>query len=318
MLEEGLFDTVLIDPVREGADQLCVVSGYATPTMASQHLNHIRDELSRQITLNLIVGMTREGVARKYHMGFQALENNQRLGIFSCSYVPSSRPPVHAKVYIWLRGDDPIMAYVGSANYTQTAFFGAQRELIQLVEPTPAYEYYERLTHETIFCHHGEVEESVLITEEDKWVRSLDDTPIDEKPEISGLDSVICPLVQRNGRVHSRSGLNWGQRLGRNPNQAYIPVPAEIGNSGFFPDRGTHFTILTDDGKVLIGRRAQDNGKAIETPTNNSLLGEYFRQRMGLPNGAVVTDEDLHRYGRQSVQFFKIDDETYYMDFSRS
>lgn len=57
-------------------------------------------------------------------------------------------------------------------------------------------------------------------------------------------------------------------------------------------------------------------GAGIETPHNNSLIGEYFRNRLGLPNGAFVKKEDLIRYGRTDVTFYKIDDENYYMDFS--
>ena len=74
--------------------------------------------------------------------------------------------------------------------------------------------------------------------------------------------------------------------------------------------------MLTDDGKTLVCARAQENGKAIETPHNNSLIGEYFRGRLGLPNGALVSLEDLRRYGRTDMDFYKIDDETYYLDFS--
>jgi hypothetical protein len=77
-----------------------------------------------------------------------------------------------------------------------------------------------------------------------------------------------------------------------------------------------HFTINTDDNKTLIATRAQQNGKAIHTPHNNSLIGEYFRMRLGLPKGAFVQKEDLIRYGRTDVDFYKVDDENYYMDFS--
>jgi NgoFVII restriction endonuclease len=74
--------------------------------------------------------------------------------------------------------------------------------------------------------------------------------------------------------------------------------------------------VLTDDGKEFICRRGSDNGKGITTTLNNSWLGEYFRYRMGLQNGKYVTKDDLLRYGRTDVDFQKIDDETYLMDFS--
>ena len=60
----------------------------------------------------------------------------------------------------------------------------------------------------------------------------------------------------------------------------------------------------------------QQNDKAITTPASNALLGEYFRNRLGLANGAYVTAADLRSYGRTDVTFIKIDEEHYYMDFS--
>jgi len=74
--------------------------------------------------------------------------------------------------------------------------------------------------------------------------------------------------------------------------------------------------VLTDDNKVMICSRAQQNGKALRTPSNNSEIGIYFRQRLGVPLGDAVQLSDLENYGRTDVCFYKIDDETYFMDFS--
>ena len=60
----------------------------------------------------------------------------------------------------------------------------------------------------------------------------------------------------------------------------------------------------------------QQNDKAITTPDSNALLGEYFRNCLGLSNGAYVRKDDLLAYGRTDVTFYKIDEEQYYMDFS--
>lgn len=130
------------------------------------------------------------------------------------------------------------------------------------------------------------------------------------------LSSIRLTLFDRQGRLPQVSGLNWRQREGREHNQAYIKLPADIARTGFFPERPTQFTVLTDDERILVCSRAQDNGKAIHTPQSNSQMGEYFRNHLGLPNGAPVVLEDLLRYGRTDVNFYKIDDETYYMDFS--
>ena len=93
-------------------------------------------------------------------------------------------------------------------------------------------------------------------------------------------------------------------------------MPRAIAQSGFFPPKNVHFTAITDDRKQLTLRVEQQNDKAIATPERNSDFGEYFRNRLGLANGAFVTRNDLDAYGRTDVTFYKLDDETYYMDFS--
>ena len=52
---------------------------------------------------------------------------------------------------------------------------------------------------------------------------------------------VSIPLTVMSNKVERvpyRSGLNWGQRPGRNPNQAYLKVPSIEQQSGFFPKKG--------------------------------------------------------------------------------
>ena len=45
-------------------------------------------------------------------------------------------------------------------------------------------------------------------------------------------------------------------------------------------------------------------------------MGKYFRYRLNVANGKFVTKEDLINYGRTTVDFYKIDEEQYQMDFS--
>ncbi len=132
--------------------------------------------------------------------------------------------------------------------------------------------------------------------------------------------SVTLPLtVGGAGPVHARSGLNWGQRpdVGREPNQAYIPVPRTIHmrHPGFFPPRGEAFTMLTDDGDQFACVIAQAGDKAIQTPSDNSILGRYFRRRLQVGLGGLITREHLLRYGRTDVNLYKLYERTFFMDF---
>lgn len=138
--------------------------------------------------------------------------------------------------------------------------------------------------------------------------------------ELKRTDYIRIPLtaiVKGEERVPSRSGLNWGQRPGRNPNQAYLPVSADVQRNGFLPQPGISFTIECDDGAIFECVRAQQNGKAIETPTNNAIIGEYFRKRLGVESGESVALWHLIDYGRTSVEIFQLSGLRYYLDFSR-
>lgn len=319
VLSEDLFQQVLVQPVLDGADHLSVVSGFATPAMASRHLHQVCEVLGRPLVVNLTVGMTAgQGILTADHLGFCEMTASLGPGRFSCSYVTLDKTPVHSKVYVWSRAGTPVQAFTGSANYTQNAFFGRQREWVAECDPRLALRYCESLVADTVECTYDAVDEFVRIVGARRGrLAGAGDGHAAVEPTGEELEAVTCPLVQRDGEVHGTAGLNWGQRDGREPNQTYIPLRAEVSRSEFFPPRGTHFTVLTDDNKTFICTRAQDNGKAIETPASNSLLGEYFRHRLGLANGARVTTADLRAYGRTDVSFTKIDDETYLMDFSR-
>jgi hypothetical protein len=133
------------------------------------------------------------------------------------------------------------------------------------------------------------------------------------------FDFVTLPFISKiNGEIQvpKSSGLNWGQRPGREQNQAYLAVPAYIQRSAFFPECGVLFEIECDDAEVFQCVRAQANGKAIHTPSNNSLLGLYFRRRLGVMPGYAVRGEHIAKYGRSSVDIYKITDRKYFLDFS--
>lgn len=327
MLSKNLFEEVLLQPAQNGANKLYVVSGYATAAMAFRHLEALKEK-NYQVEIELIVGMSPiDGLSQTNHKGFQELTQTSHAGLFSCSYL-TEMPQVHSKIYAWFNDDEPICGFVGSANYTQTAFSKKQREVMTDSDPQKGFEYFQELIPQTIYCDNIEAENLVQIynsrsytrvKRERESIQQETDLTTAVEPSLAGLSYVKITLLDRQGlNLPQRSGLNWGQRpeVHREPNQAYIKLPSDVYNTDFFPDRKIHFTVLTDDGRVLICSRAQDSGKAIHTPHNNSLIGEYFRNRLGVPNGAPIKLDDLLRYGRTDISFYKIDDETYFMDFS--
>ncbi|MCQ2290231.1 MAG: NgoFVII family restriction endonuclease [Muribaculaceae bacterium] len=134
----------------------------------------------------------------------------------------------------------------------------------------------------------------------------------------SQFESFTIPLLDDKGEV--KYGINWGNRTGRNKNQAYLDLPQQIYNSNFFPNNGIHFFIRTDDNQNIKFTRAQKdnvNGHALQTPDDNTLIGIYLRNRLSVKPGDVITKEAIERYGRNYITISKLGD-FYFLDFFSS
>jgi HKD family nuclease len=318
MFDTDLLKSVFWEPLSAGADKLLIISGYATPNMTSWLFKNMEKKTNVPIDVSLIVGMVPyDGLSISVHEGFKELMSSKTLpaeiNSFTCSYV-CENAPVHSKVYVWMKDEEPIKAFTGSANFTQSAFSCERREVMTDCDPYEALAYFNKVEADTIYCNHGEVEDQIVLHS----THPILDEENNLLGSISGQDipCVTLSLLSRSGDVGRKSGLNWGQRSKRNKNEAYIPLPKRIAKTGFFPLEEQHFTVLTDDRHQLILRVQQQGDKAITTPLSNAQLGEYFRNRLGMPNGSYISRTDLENYGRTDVTFYKLDEEQYYMDFS--
>lgn len=318
IIKEHLFDEILVKPSKE-YDTLCVVSGFATPSMVAHHLEAIKHEYEIEDTrIKLIIGMTPNGIPKPHHKNFIKLVNEKNEN-FECSYINSESYPIHSKIYTWLKDDVPQKAFIASANYTLTGFKRPQDEVACECNPVHAFDYYNSKIGNSIYCTCDEATELTVDTTKLYQQGSKQKENQDKIFENIESQSVSLPLFSpKRNSIQKTAGLNWGQRPGREPNQAYIPIPSDVAGIGFFPPRGEQFSVLTDDGFPFICVVAQDGDKAIHTPNNNSELGEYFRNKLGVPLGAPVTLEDLDKYGNRYVKFTKIDEEEYYMEYPPS
>lgn len=331
---KDLFETVLTRYIERGADEVRIVSGYASPEMCTRLLLAAK-EAKKQIKIRLIVGMTGfEGITTDTHQRLLSVQAQPPHGSGSVSiqYVTSGIS-VHSKLFVWLQGSKPLGAWMGSSNFTQNGFGvgfrgSLHKEIMTTTDVESALHYYSAIEGVSIAIDHPEVENEITIHNRPlTTATSVATSEGDVEPDYLDAESVVLPLIAlraaggtQRGQVHSKSGLNWGQRPGREPNQAYIPVPIEVARSGFFPPKGVVFRVTTTDNKQFLMTVAQDNSKALETPQNNSFIGEYFRGVLGVANGAPVVLDDLLQGGSRFVAFYRVDDgdeePTYIMDYS--
>lgn len=336
-LTQGLYETALRIPARS-ADALRIVSGYASPAFLNRLLDDLKTDGLEGRRIELVVGMSGvDGVNSAHHAGFQRVLR-EHAGQVEVRYVPRGRSN-HSKLYVWTARNAPVTAFAGSSNFTLNGFMMNSRrphhqEMLFGVDHVAAMRCFEEGAQFTIPADDPLVDDNVDIL------------PAVQRPPGAGAQqasaapshvappqdaaATILPLVivapgRRQGEIHGKWGLNWGQRPGRNPNQAAIPYPnsAKAQNaSGFFPigpaGRRERFTVLTDDGFSIEMIVAEENDKALHSHPTNDVIGVYFRRRLGVALGARVEVQDLVRNGSRFVRFTKIDDETFYMEYNPS
>lgn len=346
-----LFKYALLNPIltRNGLDTLRIVSGYASHALASWHLATLKAK-RRRINVELIIGMAGgDRINKLDHAGFVSLHNKEEFtydGEFNCSYVKMPRL-IHSKVYVWCKGDTPVLAFIGSANYSNNGFKSSNRiETLAECDPISANEFFIEARKNSVSC---------LVANKKLFVTGYNIVPGKEHAPVVKVEKnrqspfFGCSYIDinlKNSRNHFGvgSGLNWGLNKNgkprlqnkkkpkggrRDPNEAYIRVPKRF-DVGFFPkyikvprgvkarDAQIPFSVQTDDGKVFSCIRASGGyGKEIETPQDNTELGRWFRERLNIPYGTMITQKVMRRYGRDFVRFYKLAEDQYYMDFSR-
>ncbi len=321
LITENLFERVLIDPAKRGARELFVLSGYASASMVTKHFEVASKELAIDLAIDLHIGMTgRDGLARNTLLGLQSIPRQIGDRSFSCTLNTRGQSN-HSKIFVWCNDSGPKEAYMGSSNYTQLGFGISptaltHKEVCMSVNPLTAFEYIMSSSRGGISYKSPNVSNFVDLYDEQTLTSNNDE---EEIPTTESMAFVDLPLVMSrpsdNGEVHKRSALNWGQREGRNPNQAYIPIPSAVAKVKFFPEKGMHFQMITDDGEAFICTVAQDGDKALETPSDNSILGKYFRMRLGLALGTLIEKEHLLEFGSNLVRIYKDSEDCYRLSF---
>jgi hypothetical protein len=310
ILGSSIAHEVLERPILDGADEVRAVVGYASPAMAHRHIALLpKATFGIQLTVGM-VGV--DGLSIGAHLGFKELERSSD-GRFSAGYVLSA-PPVHSKVFVWLREGIPLVAFTGSANYSQNALLGGQVETMTLVDPGAALAFVDSIKSRAVGCSDNSIPPELFYLGDDS--PRIQSPPPSYKPWVrDGANFQEISLLTSRTESGVAYGLNWGQRDGRDPDQSYLPVPSEVAKSHFLPPRGQRFGLITSSGEYLSAVVAQDGDKAIHTPDSNALLGRVIRARLGIRNGAPIVREDLVSARATKYRLYRLDQETYALEF---
>ena len=160
MLLNNLTDKVLFEPLRAGADELSILSAYATPNMLSWYITNIGQRT------NVPIKMPFDDLSVSIHEGFLLLlstELPREVESIKCSYVIDN-PAEHGNLYIWSREGVPQTAFAGSASFVQSSFIGAHRQETMVACPADeAMDYFNFVVPRTVYCNHAEIEEYIIL-----------------------------------------------------------------------------------------------------------------------------------------------------------
>lgn len=336
MYTENLENSILINPAKDlDCTSLKIITGYTDLECIYRHLINLSDiGKNNKFSVEMILGMTAgNGLSEKKHKDINRLINsikeNSSMPEFICRYKVEGKD-IHSKVYIWMKDENPVLAFCGSANYSMNAFF-KRRECMTDCNSSEANAYFNELKKDTLLATDKSINEKINFTktknidsEIDKY--NLENLSWDMFQDKIPIDICKISLLTADGKDTGHgSGLNWGIRPNgtkRDLNQAYIPYNVKDRKKGFFPlktdtnlKNNPIFKVVPFGFDPFFMRVAQQGNKGIHTAENNALLGKFFREKLGVPNGTLITKKMLENYGKTYVTFKKYENDIYVLDF---
>jgi hypothetical protein len=150
-----------------------------------------------------------------------------------------------------------------------------------------------------------------------------DAMPSGKMNQFSPYPYMVVPLYSENSKrgrfVAEKSGLNQWNAGGRSrdPNEVYIRFPKWLRDEypGFFPPRGEPWMMTLPNHDCLKMAVCQDTGKALMSNPNKALGKWILRDVLDIPEGHVVTYEDLCAVGINSIKIIKQGPRSFACDF---
>lgn len=324
-LENRIHDLASLD--NEGS--FIVISGF----VGYEPIRHLAMKFP-EVEIIVIYGMYgSNGISAPLHNALVDLHRNM-----SNVKIYYSIKSIHSKIYYKLSGENISSILMGSANFSVSGLRNDYKEVLSDVNENSYKEFQDYLAYVQNLC--------VECTDESIKVNNILKVSNQNRKKENLLLNNICriSLLDRNGKVPSKSGLNWSHSKGHVAlGDAYIPIRKDSIKKfpSMFPPKkyvggnenenltgkrrreNDEVELIWDDGYIMVGLLEGQNKidnmtypKQLSSSPNKSIMGKYLRERLGVSLDHIITKRDLMKYGRTHIDISLISDGIYYVDFS--
>ena len=321
------------------SDNIDIATGYITEESllelkAILSFYHNRGEAKR---CSLIIGMHgREGFTRNQYDASknlaQFLKDNGLGNVYFCTAFK-----FHGKTYLFHKSDKPLTAILGSSNLgnlvdnRQWEIDAITSDESILSEINDLHSYLIANATRNILEDKNPPpfnESSDLLKDRIDVEKADDDAYKKAENTLTGevFDITLSTSPKSNLNVYfgkGRESKKTGGIRPRNWYEAELIVQVDVRASHQYPQEGSIFRVLTDDGWSFKCRISGENGKNFRSDNDLSILGRWIKGRLEdarcLKIGEPVTKKVLENYGRNTISLKRTaDPELWLLDFSVS
>ncbi|MFA6518892.1 MAG: restriction endonuclease PLD domain-containing protein [Candidatus Shapirobacteria bacterium] len=310
-----------------------IASGYVSLDIINKYYSNFQTISQNGGSSRLLVGMAfYEGLSANKLSLLTSLNNqlkqtNENNGVFV-----SYNGKFHGKIYQFDK-DAGKSYYLGSSNFSRSGLSGNIECTASISDSDTqsrlsTFIGYLFLPENAIHIDKAEIVVPGSSEYRQKMAITLDDL---EKYDPATVDKSILPIFEFPlSRIANKekSNLNayfgkgrWSRATGKIVPRPWYEVEliadSSVRGTPLYP-RGD-FKAYTDDGYIIPMVTNGDYDKNIRSKSNLKILGQWIKNKLQ-KSGALlplmpVTQDTLDAYGRSSINFYKIRDGKYYMEF---
>ena len=318
---------------RDAVD-VTIASGYVSLDIINKFYDDFERIANNGGKSRLLVGMAfYEGLSSNKLSRLTTLSNRlESFGNGSGVFV-SYNGKYHGKLYLFERKNQKNL-YVGSSNFSRTGLSGN----IECTASVLDQDTRDRLDTFVDFLFQPDnavsiLKADIIVPGTSSYVQKISLQTLDDLPRYDPItiDKSLLPKLEYPlSRVadKEKSSLNvyfgkgrWSRATGRVLARPWYEVELianrDITSSPLYP-KGD-FEAHTDDGYIIPMKTSGDYFKNIRSRGNLSILGQWIKGKLQKSSALLpltpVTQDTLDLYGRNTINFYKISDEKYYMEF---